>query len=58
MNIDFVAVVNALKEINYDGYFTLEADRYLGDFTKDNIFDGLKNMAESAKRLAEMFEEK
>ena len=56
MNIDFVAVVNALKKIGYNGYFTLEADRYLEVFTKDNIFDGIKNMALSAKKLAEMFE--
>ena len=28
MNIDFTAVVNALKETGYKGYFTLEADAY------------------------------
>ena len=56
MNIDFVPIVKALKDIDYNGYFTLEADRYLSDFTPDNIFDGIRNMAESAKKLALMFE--
>ncbi|MBR5233366.1 MAG: sugar phosphate isomerase/epimerase [Clostridia bacterium] len=58
MNIDFVAVVDALKKIGYNGYFTLEADRYLENYTKDNIFEGIKNMADSARKLAAMFEEK
>lgn len=56
MNMDFDAIVNALKEIGYMGYFTLEADQYLRNFTQDNAFDGIKNLAASAKRLAEMFE--
>ena len=56
MNIDFVRVVKALKKIGYNGYFTLEADRYLDDFAEDKIFDGLKNMAMSAKNLTEMFD--
>ncbi len=58
MNVDFVPVVKALKKIGYNGYFTLEADRYLEDFAKDNVFEGLKNMADSARKLADMFEEK
>lgn len=56
MNVDFVPIVKALKKIGYNGYFTLEADRYLNDFAEDKIFDGLKNMAMSAGKLAEMFE--
>ncbi len=58
MNIDFAKIVKALKDIGYDGYFTLEADRYLNAFTQDNIFEGIKNMAESARKLADMYEEK
>lgn len=58
MDIDFEEVVSALKEINYKGYFTLEADRYLADFNKDNVFEGIKNMANAARRLADMFEDK
>lgn len=57
MNIDFLPIVKALKEIGYNGYFTLEADHYLSDFTKDNAFEGLKNLAKSARQLADMFEE-
>lgn len=56
MDIDFAAVLKALKEIDYNGYFTLEADRYLGAFDKNNIFDGIKNLADSAKKLVEMYE--
>lgn len=56
MDIDFEAVVKALKEIDYKGYFTLEADRYMKDYNKDNAFDGVKKLSESARRLADMFE--
>ena len=57
MSMDFDAIVKALKEINYQGYFTLEADRYLGVYHEGNIFDGIMNMAVAAKKLAAMFEE-
>ena len=56
MNIDFVAIVDALKEINYKGYFTLEADQYLKNYTEENIFEGIKKLADSAKKLARMYE--
>ena len=56
MDIDFKKVVQALRQINYKGYFTLEADQYLSAYTKDNIFDGIKNLAEAARKLADMFE--
>lgn len=56
MDINFADVVDALKEINYRGYFTLEADRYLNAYTKDDIIDGIKNLAEAARKLANMFE--
>jgi len=55
MDINFNEVILALKEINYKGYFTLEADRYLSVFTKENVFDGIKNLAESARKFANMF---
>ena len=57
MNIDFAAVVKALKEINYDGYFTLEADNFLRKYDESNIFEGIKLLAEADKKLANMFEE-
>ena len=56
MDIDFNKVVEALRQINYKGYFTLEADQYLSAYTKDNIFDGIKNLADAARKLADMFE--
>ncbi len=56
MDIDFNAVVKALKDIDYKGYFTLEADKYLSEYTIDNVFDGVKELYNSAKKLADMFE--
>lgn len=54
MDIDFPAVAKALKDIGYTGYLTLEADAYLHGRTAENIFEGMQNMAASAKRLAEL----
>ena len=51
MAIDFDAVAKALKDIGYDGYLTLEADRYLKDYTPETVLTGLREMAESARRL-------
>lgn len=56
MNIDFFEVVKALKEIDYNGYFTLEADQYLSSYTKENVFDGIKNLYKAVKKLSDMFE--
>lgn len=56
MDIDFVSVVDALREIGYSGYFTLEADAYLTAFTAETALDGIKNLAASARRLVSMFE--
>ncbi len=56
MNVDFVAVVDALKEIGYDGYFTLEASSYLESFKKEDLTKGVNDLYNSAKRLADMFE--
>ena len=57
MDIDFDAVVKALKEINYKGFLTLEADAYLESrkYTSENVFEGIKNLAESAKKIREMY---
>ena len=55
MSIDFDSVVKALKEINYQGYLTLEADRYLGNYSADTAFAGIQNLAAAAKKLADMF---
>jgi len=55
MDIDFCEVVKALREINYTGYLTLEADQYLASYTAENVFEGIIKLAESAKRLDSMF---
>lgn len=56
MQIDFNKVVPALKEIGYSGYLTLEACDFLKGYTAENIFDGIKKLADSAKRLADMYD--
>ena len=57
MSIDFDQIVKALKEINYQGYFTLEADQFLNAYDQNNVFDGVVRLKESAKKLADMFEQ-
>ena len=57
MDIDFEKVIKALKEINYKGDLTLEADRYSNRFAPDDMATCAKNMATAAKRLAKMYEE-
>ena len=56
MDIDFTRVVRALREIDYKGYFTLEADSYLKKFTAENVADGIKDLYNAARKLADMFE--
>ena len=60
MEIDFDPIVKALKDINYNGYLTLEADRYLisKGYDKDptDIFTGIKEMFNSVDALRKMFE--
>ncbi len=56
MNVDFTAIVKALKDIDYKGYFTLEADTYLNDFAEEKLFDGMVNLKNAARKLADMFE--
>ena len=56
MDIDFTSVVKALKEINYKGYFTLESNDYLKNFTKDNVHIAVDDFAKIAKKLANMFD--
>jgi sugar phosphate isomerase/epimerase len=55
-SIDWNAVVKALKDVDYKGEFTLEADTYLHSFNEDNIEIGIKNLADAARKLVEMFE--
>ena len=57
MDIDFASIVKALKAINYQGWFTLEADQYLNPYTSDNIMEGIQKMAQSTRKLADMFDQ-
>ncbi len=56
MAIDFGNIIDALKQVHYSGDLTLEAERYLQDRTEDTIFEGIIELAESARKLADMFE--
>lgn len=57
MDIDFAPIVKALKEIGYDGWFTMEAGSFYKDFDETNIYEGIKQMYAAARKLANMFEE-
>lgn len=56
MSINFAPIIKALKETGYSGYFTLEADQFLNDYTEENVFEGVIKMSDSAKKLAVMFD--
>ena len=56
MNIDFVPIVKALKEINYDGYFTLESSYYIENLENPDVNECVKVLYNSAKKLADMYE--
>lgn len=57
MNIDFGPIVRALKEIGYNGYFTMEAGTFVQQFTADTALEGLCQLKDSARKLADMFAE-
>lgn len=54
MDIDFGPIAEALKEVNYSGYYTLEASNFLKTYTEENVSDGIKELADSARRFARM----
>ncbi len=56
MDMDFEAIIRALAEVDYKGYCTLEADAYLSSY-KDNLFVGIQNLSNAARRFANRFEE-
>ena len=56
MNVNFEDIVKALKEVGYNGYFTLEADAFLKDYNENNVFDGMVKLKNSVRKLADMFE--
>ena len=54
LKIDFNEVAKALKDINYGGVLTLEADRYLEAYNAENVLEGMKELANSARRLEKL----
>ena len=56
MDIDFAPIVAALKAIDYQGYFTLEASNCMQGYTPDQVDARVAEMAAAARHLAEMFE--
>ena len=57
MDVNWEAVVKALRDIGYQGWFTLEATAYINKFDPENALTGVRDLAVAAKRLARMFEE-
>ena len=55
-SINWNEVIKALREVDYKGEFTLEADTYLNAFNAENVEIGVKNLADAARKLVEMFE--
>jgi len=56
MEIDFDEMVESLRQIHYQGYFTLEANSYAKGFTAETAFDCAKGLATAARRLADRFD--
>ncbi len=56
MNIDFPPIIRALKEIGYQGYFTLEASNAMEGYSARQLPQRLAEKAASARKLVEMFE--
>ena len=57
MDIDFDPIVKALKEIGYEGDFTLEVDHHMAEYGAERIDEGARVMAEVARKLVRMYEE-
>lgn len=58
MNVEFEPIIKALKEIGYDGYFTLETDIFSNQrqLTAEDVFDGVKEMSAVARKMANYFD--
>ncbi|MBR7101320.1 MAG: sugar phosphate isomerase/epimerase [Clostridia bacterium] len=58
MDINWEEVVGALKQINYKGVFTLEADAHIRTTakTEEEALREIANLQKAARRLADMFE--
>jgi len=54
MDINFEEIAKALKDIGYKGYYTLEADQFLGNYTEENVFEGIKKLAEAVRKFSSL----
>ncbi len=55
-SIEFSGIVKALKEIDYDGYFTLEVDSYFDGKDVSFVKKGMAELFASVRKLADEFE--
>lgn len=53
--IDFPSIMQALKDIKYDGEMTLEADKFLYSMPKELCKDALQLMSNTARYLADLY---
>ncbi|MFQ9395977.1 MAG: hypothetical protein ACLR2E_20620 [Lachnospiraceae bacterium] len=57
MAIDFQSIVAALKRSIIRAILPWRASYYLENYPKDEVLKGVKELAKSARKLAEMFEQ-
>ncbi len=55
-SIDFQAVIRALQDINYQGYFTLESHHHMAAATPEEVEGRVRELAAAARRLTASFE--
>ena len=56
MDIDFVPIMQALKDIGYNGWLTLEAWQHKNNGTREETIEIIKKAAASATRLNDIYE--
>ena len=54
MDIDFLPIMKALKEIGYNGYITLESNSFLENFDSTNAAEGAATLSAAARKLGSM----
>lgn len=55
MQIPFLPIIQVLKDIGYQGYFTLEANQYLSASTPETVTLGIAKLVEAAHRFEDLF---
>lgn len=56
MSIDYPPIIQALKDVGYQGYFTLEPSNAMKGYTPQQVPQRLAEMFASVRQLASMFE--